>query len=105
MHRSSGRRRPRPVATAAVSAAALGLMRIDDTVGPDTDPALKGLVVVFNATPQTTTRTVAGTAGAAYVLDPAQAGGSDPVVKTSSHSAANGTFTVPARTVAVFRTS
>jgi pullulanase-type alpha-1,6-glucosidase len=78
------------------------VMRIDDTVGPNVDRALKGLVVVFNASDETATQTLAATAGQRYNLHPVQANGSDPVVKTATHNAATGQFTVPARTVAVF---
>ena len=78
------------------------VMRIDDTVGPDVDPALKGLVVVFNASDETTTQTVPATAGQRYALHPAQAGGGDRVVKSAEYLAQTGQFTVPARTVAVF---
>lgn len=79
------------------------VMRIDDSVGPDVDRNLRGLVVVFNASDEATNQTVSGTAGSAYALHPVQAGGSDSVVKTASHDPASGTFTVPARTVAVFQ--
>ncbi|MGW2949327.1 alpha-1,6-glucosidase domain-containing protein, partial [Streptomyces eurythermus] len=41
-------------------------------------------------------------AGTPYTLHPVQATGSDDTVKTSSYEAGSGTFTVPARTVAVF---
>ncbi|MFH8938370.1 pullulanase-type alpha-1,6-glucosidase [Streptomyces griseosporeus] len=61
---------------------------------------LGDLVVVFNATPERQQQHVGSLAGTAYRLHPVQAAGSDPVVKTSSYS--DGTFTVPARTVAVF---
>nr|WP_189822093.1 pullulanase-type alpha-1,6-glucosidase [Streptomyces finlayi] len=61
------------------------------------------LVVVFNATPGEARQAVPGLSGRAYGLHPVQAGGSDPVVKRSAYEAASGTFTVPARTVAVFR--
>jgi pullulanase-type alpha-1,6-glucosidase len=77
-------------------------MRIDDTRGKDVDRRLKGLVVVFNASPDATTQTVAGTKGARFALHPVQAGGSDAVVKTSVYDRSAGTFTVPGRTVAVF---
>ena len=77
-------------------------MRIVDTVGRDVDPRLKGLVVVFNASPEATTQTVAGTAGQRFGLHPVQAGGADPVVKGSAYDRRAGSFTVPARTVAVF---
>ena len=79
------------------------VMHIDDTVGPDVDPDRRGIVVVFNATPEATTQTVPGAAGAGYALHPVQVGGSDPVVKTSTFDSATGQFTVPARTVAVFQ--
>jgi pullulanase-type alpha-1,6-glucosidase len=78
------------------------IMRLDDTVGPNIDPFLRGMVIVFNATPNTVTQQVAATAGQRYVLDPLQLLGSDPVVKRSRYDAATGSFTVPARTVAVF---
>ncbi|MEC5179468.1 pullulanase-type alpha-1,6-glucosidase [Arthrobacter sp. CG_A4] len=79
------------------------VMRIDDTVGPDVDKDLRGLVVVFNAADEPVSQTVAGTTGAAYTLHPVQSGGIDPVVKKATHDSATGTFTVPARTVAVFQ--
>ncbi|TQJ49608.1 pullulanase-type alpha-1,6-glucosidase [Phycicoccus sp. SLBN-51] len=77
-------------------------MRVDDTKGTDADPALKGLVVVFNASAEPVNQKVPGLAGAALALSPVQANGSDPVVKTSGWDAASGSATVPARTVAVF---
>ena len=78
------------------------VMRIDDTVGPDVDPRLKGLVVVFNASDEATTQTVSATAGQRFALHPAQAGGGDRVVKSAKYVAKTGQFIVPARTVAVF---
>ncbi|MFT4297259.1 MAG: pullulanase-type alpha-1,6-glucosidase [Micropruina sp.] len=78
------------------------VMRIDDTVGPNVDRKLRGLVVVFNATPGATTQTVPGVRGHRFRLHDVQADGSDPVVKTSSFDATAGSFTVPGRTVAVF---
>ncbi|MGN7979280.1 pullulanase-type alpha-1,6-glucosidase [Microbacterium sp. 22195] len=77
------------------------LMQIDDLVGKDVDPALDGALVVFNASPNPVTQTVAGLAGRDLVLTPAQAKGSDAVVKTTTWDAATGTVTIPARTVAV----
>ncbi|MEE2522381.1 pullulanase-type alpha-1,6-glucosidase [Pseudarthrobacter sp. J75] len=79
------------------------VMRIDDTVGPDVDPSLSGLVVVFNASDEAISETVAATAGSTFALHPVQAAGVDTVVKAAAHDAASGTFTVPARTVAVFQ--
>ncbi|MEU2714738.1 pullulanase-type alpha-1,6-glucosidase [Streptomyces sp. NPDC007205] len=63
---------------------------------------LGDLVVVFNATPQQQEQKVGSLAGTSYRLHPVQAKGADPVVKTSAYAAGSGTFTVPARTVAVF---
>ncbi|MDR3084555.1 MAG: pullulanase-type alpha-1,6-glucosidase, partial [Streptomyces sp.] len=74
----------------------------DETPGVIT-MKLDDLVVVFNATPERQQQRVPALAGAQYRLHPVQAAGADPVVKTSSYAAATGTFTVPARTVAVFR--
>ncbi len=64
--------------------------------------AEKGITVVFNATPAAQRQTVAGLAGTQQSLHPVQAAGADQVVKQSGFDAASGTFTVPARTVAVF---
>ncbi|MFI6053860.1 pullulanase-type alpha-1,6-glucosidase [Streptomyces violascens] len=61
------------------------------------------LVVVFNATPEARTQRVAALAGTAYALHPRQAAGADPVVKTATYDQSSGSFTVPARTVAVFK--
>ncbi len=77
-------------------------MRIDDTVGADVDPTLRGVVVVFNATPGAVAQVVPGMAGQSATLSPIQAGGADPVVRTSTWDSATGTATVPPRTVAVF---
>jgi len=76
-------------------------MRIDDTVGPNVDPKLKGVLVVFNTTGAAVTQTVPGLAGQSAALSPVQANGSDAVVKQTTWTAATGTVQVPARTVAV----
>ncbi|MFJ9866231.1 pullulanase-type alpha-1,6-glucosidase [Streptomyces sp. NPDC101165] len=73
----------------------------DETPGVIT-MRLGDLVVVFNATPQQQDQRIGALAGTAYRLHPVQAAGEDAVVKTSSYAADSGTFTVPARTVAVF---
>ncbi|OXY94301.1 pullulanase-type alpha-1,6-glucosidase [Streptomyces diastatochromogenes] len=73
----------------------------DETPGVIT-MRLGDLVVVFNATPQQQEQRIGALAGTAYRLHPVQAAGADAVVKTSSYAADSGTFTVPARTVAVF---
>ncbi|MFH9721773.1 pullulanase-type alpha-1,6-glucosidase [Streptomyces sp. NPDC017254] len=64
---------------------------------------LGDLVVVLNASPRSTSQKVTGLAGSPYALHPVQASGSDTVVKSASYEAGSGTFTVPARTVAVFK--
>ncbi|MGW1398142.1 pullulanase-type alpha-1,6-glucosidase [Streptomyces sp. NPDC002405] len=74
----------------------------DETPGVIT-MRLGDLVVVFNATPERQRQRVAELAGTGYRLHPVQTAGADPVVKASSYERATGTFTVPARTVAVFR--
>ncbi|MBY8876459.1 pullulanase-type alpha-1,6-glucosidase [Actinacidiphila acidipaludis] len=76
----------------------------DETPGVITMKA-GDLVVVFNATPQRQTQRVDSLAGTRYALHPVQAAGADPVVKTAAYTAATGTFSVPARTVAVFTTA
>ncbi|GGR41125.1 1,4-alpha-glucan branching enzyme [Nocardioides luteus] len=73
----------------------------DETPGVIT-MTLGDLVVVFNATPTTQQQTVGEAEGADYRLHPIQAEGSDETVRSSSFEAGSGTFTVPARTVAVF---
>ncbi|MFD5312913.1 pullulanase-type alpha-1,6-glucosidase [Streptomyces ardesiacus] len=64
---------------------------------------LGDLVVVFNATPQRQEQHVEAAAGTGYRLHPVQAAGADAVVKESAYAAKTGTFTVSARTVAVFQ--
>ncbi|MFD4323994.1 pullulanase-type alpha-1,6-glucosidase [Nocardioides sp. NPDC058538] len=73
----------------------------DETPGVIT-MRLGDLVVVFNATTSRQQQKVAGAAGAGYRLHPTQAEGSDDVVKGARFESGSGTFTVPARTVAVF---
>lgn len=64
---------------------------------------LGDLVVVFNATPQRQEQRVGAAAGHVYSLHPVQAAGADAVVKTSAYDEETGTFSVPRRTVAVFK--
>ncbi|MCT2590090.1 pullulanase-type alpha-1,6-glucosidase [Streptomyces sp. N2-109] len=61
------------------------------------------LTVVFNATPERQRPSVGTLAGRDYALHPVQARGADRTVKASSYDEATGTFTVPPRTVAVFK--
>ncbi|WP_431047808.1 pullulanase-type alpha-1,6-glucosidase [Streptomyces sp. P1-3] len=83
------------------SALSFPLSGTDETPGVIT-MRLGRLVVVFNATPERQHQTVPALAGERYGLHPVQAAGADAVVRTSSYEAGSGTFTVPARTVAVF---
>ena len=78
------------------------VMRIDDTVGPDVDPALDGVVTVFNASDEPLTEQIEHMAGLGYTLHEVQADGADEVVKGASWDAETGTASVPAHTVAVF---
>ncbi|MFJ3333396.1 pullulanase-type alpha-1,6-glucosidase [Streptomyces sp. NPDC086766] len=73
----------------------------DETPGVIT-MRLGDLVVVFNATPTTQEQHVASLAGTGYRLHPVQASGADATVKSAAYAKGSGTFTVPARTVAVF---
>ncbi len=91
-----------PTAGAVQAALSFPLSGPDETPGVIT-MRLGDLVVVLNAAPGRHTQRVAGLAGRDYTLHPVQARGADPVVKSASYEAASGTFTVPGRTVAVFR--
>ncbi|MFF7964142.1 pullulanase-type alpha-1,6-glucosidase [Streptomyces sp. NPDC007903] len=73
----------------------------DETPGVIT-MRLGDLVVVFNATPERQEQRITALAGTDYRLHPVQASGTDEVVKSASYASGSGTFTVPARTVAVF---
>lgn len=76
----------------------------DETPGVIT-MRLGDLVVVFNATPERQEQRVGALAGTHFRLHPVQAKGADPVVRTASYTTGSGTFSVPARTVAVFSRS
>ncbi|MCL3859895.1 alpha-1,6-glucosidase domain-containing protein, partial [Actinotalea sp. K2] len=77
------------------------MMHVDDTVGPDVDRSLDGMLVVFNATDTEVTLGVDGLAGADYTLSEVLEQGSDEVVRQTAWDAATGEVTVPARTVTV----
>ena len=66
--------------------------------GADLDPARDAIVVIVNADRVAHDFTIAGATG--FTLHPLLQSSADPVVKTSTF--ADGTFTVPARTTAVF---
>jgi len=59
-------------------------------------------VVLVNATPQAQTFSDPSFKRQSLVLHPVQTFSSDPVVRTSKFQAQTGTFTIPARTTAVF---
>jgi len=73
---------------------------LDDTTGDNLDPAHSGIVVVFNATPDTQTVVLAELDAAGYTLHPTQAASVDPVVQTAAVT--DGAFIVPGFTTAVF---
>jgi hypothetical protein len=64
--------------------------------------AWRSVTVVFNATPRAATQRVAGLRGADVTLHPVLRTSADPVLRTASFDRSSGTFTVPARSVAVF---
>jgi pullulanase len=78
------------------------VMRLNDTVGQNLDGRYAQIVVLFNAGDEAQTFAVDVFKGMNMSLHPELAKGSDPVVRTSSYNQATGTFTIPARTTAVF---
>ncbi|MDE2277207.1 MAG: pullulanase-type alpha-1,6-glucosidase [Burkholderiales bacterium] len=105
LHLASGAEVKRRVSFANVGPGqvpGLVVMGIDDTVGRELDPRVRSLVAVINVAPGARSFVLPGYAGRRLVLHPVQAGGADPVVKTSRYDPASGTVTVPARTAAVF---
>jgi pullulanase len=80
----------------------LGLivMRLDDTTGADLDPQRQMIVVLFNANDEAITFGDSALAEMNFTLHEIQANGVDTVVQTAAF--ADGVFSIPARTVAVF---
>lgn len=66
------------------------------------DGKYASVVVLVNANAAPQAYQADGYGGKTAMLHPVQAGGSDARVKTAAFSSATGTFTIPARTVAVF---
>jgi pullulanase len=62
----------------------------------------KSVVVLFNVDKVAKDFALPSLAGRALALHPVQLNGADPLVKTSSFASATGSFSVPARTTAVF---
>lgn len=78
------------------------VMQIVEGSGGDIDPNYDMVVVIFNATGTDITYTEAQLAGLTLQLHPVQAASTDPIVQGSAYDSASGTFTIPARTTAVF---
>lgn len=91
-----------PTTAAVQKSLSFPLSGKDETPGVLT-MRLGNLVIIFNATPHQQHQTVHGLAGEPYALHPLQAQGTDHTTATASYARPSGTFTVPARTVAVFR--
>lgn len=85
----------------AEATAGLLLMHVDDTIGADVDPALDGVLVAFNASPDEIVETVPQLAGRALELSQVQADGTDETVRATTWASADGTLTIPGRSVAV----
>ncbi|MFN3374232.1 MAG: alpha-1,6-glucosidase domain-containing protein, partial [Chloroflexus sp.] len=78
---------------------------LNDTVDPGLDPAYETILVFINANKIAQTYTLSGADG--FTLHPVQADATDadPVVQTASFNDSTDTFTIPARTTAVFVSS
>ncbi len=88
--------------TGAQQTPGLLVMSISDTVGRTLDPTYDLIVVLCNAAPAQQTFRAPAFANKFLTLHPVQARSSDPVVRTSGFNTTTGTFTIPARTTAVF---
>ncbi|MDT0460432.1 pullulanase-type alpha-1,6-glucosidase [Streptomyces sp. DSM 41527] len=91
-----------PTTARVQSALSFPLSGKDETPGVIT-MRLGNLVIILNATPHHQTQTVHALAGERYALHPVQAHGTDRTTRAASYARSSGTFTVPARTVAVYR--
>jgi pullulanase-type alpha-1,6-glucosidase len=78
------------------------VMSIDDTVGDDLDPDADAMWALINANDEAQVFTVDALVGEDVILHPVLASSADPIVRTASFTDATGTFSVPARTTAVF---
>ncbi|WIX98320.1 pullulanase-type alpha-1,6-glucosidase [Amycolatopsis mongoliensis] len=74
-------------------------MRIDTT---ELDPRWRAVIVVFNATPASSSPAIDAPPGARITLHPVIAGSVDPVMHQSAFDSVTRRVTVPARTAAVF---
>ncbi|MFI5838222.1 pullulanase-type alpha-1,6-glucosidase [Catenuloplanes sp. NPDC051500] len=66
------------------------------------DPQWTSITVVFNATPEAVDQTVPSLAGTSVALHPVLRESADEALRAASFESSTGTFTVPARSVAVF---
>ncbi|MGH2356869.1 MAG: pullulanase-type alpha-1,6-glucosidase, partial [Candidatus Limnocylindria bacterium] len=82
--------------------AGLIVMELSDEVGTDLDPSLRSIVVLINASDTQQTVTLADAAGGRFRLHDVQEHSGDDVVRKAKFKQRTGTFTVPARTTAVF---
>ncbi|NJN17614.1 MAG: pullulanase-type alpha-1,6-glucosidase [Oscillochloris sp.] len=78
------------------------VMHIRDNGSKDLDPRREHIVVLFNASDQEVTFTVAELAGLRLNLHQVQRNSHDDLIAGASFDRATGTFTVPARTTVVF---
>jgi len=77
------------------------VMRLTDNGATSIDPSYSQIVVLINATSKNQTFSSADFANTGFVLHPVQAASADAALKNAKYDAA-GTFSVPARTTAVF---
>ncbi|MEU9509216.1 pullulanase-type alpha-1,6-glucosidase [Micromonospora sp. NPDC048170] len=70
--------------------------------GRGLDGRWKSVTVVFNATPEAAQQRLTGLRGADVALHPVLRNSADETLRSASFDRASGTFTVPARSVAVF---
>ncbi|MCA9952786.1 MAG: DUF3372 domain-containing protein, partial [Anaerolineales bacterium] len=88
---------------AANSVDGLIVMSISDKIGTDLDPNYEQIFVLFNADKNSHMFTIGSLAGNMDIaLHPVQQASADVVVQTAVFDDTTGTFTVPARTTAVF---
>lgn len=82
----------------------LVVMSISDQISgtADLDSAYERVVILFNATDTVQTFTESALVSATLTLHPVQANSVDAVVKSATFDPATGSFTIPARTTAVF---
>jgi len=66
------------------------------------DPNYSDVVVLFNASKDALAFADSGFIGKEYSLHPIQQNSADPLVRTAAFDSANGSFTVPGRTTAIF---